>query len=127
MLTEKYPSSIFKECKITKFEELRENFCYLVNVTFKNIKCKYQNNFISYSKCNEISGGRYDNGRVISADELTMTLTDVDLKFIFKTYKFENYTFNEVYFATKDYLPIEFLNFILEKYENKTKFKDVKR
>ena len=84
-------------------------------------------NFISYSKCESITSGRYDNGRVIGADELEIVLTDIDLKFIFESYKFDSYEFIEVYWANKSYLPIEYINFILEKYENKTKYKNVER
>lgn len=125
MLTEKYPSSKFKKCKITKFEEVLDIFCYIIKVKFKNIKCKYFNNFISQSKCEYIKKGKYDNGRIISADEIEIIVCDVDLKLIFETYNFDDYEFEEVYWSYKDYLPIEFLNFILEKYEKKTKYKNV--
>lgn len=125
MLTEKYPSTEFKKCNIKTKEQMLDIFCYLVKVTFKKIKCKYWNNFISSSKCIYIKGGKYDNGRIISANEIQIVLTDVDLKFIFDSYKIEKYEFNEVYWSRKDYLPKELLEFILEKYENKTKFKGV--
>ena len=125
MLTEKFPSSDFKKCNISKICQLSNKFCYIIHVKFKNIKCKYFNNFISYSKSVNIKGGKYDNGRVISADEIELVLTDVDFNFITKAYSFKSYEFIEVYFATKNYLPKEFLEFILEKYEDKTKYKDV--
>ena len=69
--------------------------------------------------------GKYDNGRIISADEIQIILTDIDLKFIFETHLIDKYEFNEVFWSRKDYLPKELLEFILEKYENKTKFKGV--
>ena len=127
MLTEKYPSTEFKKCNIKSINQIIDNFCYIIRVKFTNIRCKYYNNFISYSKCESITSGRYDNGRVMGADELEIVLTDVDLKFIFETYKFDSYEFIEVYWSHKDYLPIEYINFILDKYENKTKFKNVER
>lgn len=125
MLTEKFPSSSFKKCSIKKFEQILDRFCYIVKVKFKNISCNYFNNFISMSKCISISNGKYDNGRVISAKELEIVLTDVDLKFIFKTHTFDSYKFEEVYWSYKDYLPIEYLEFILEKYKKKTELKGV--
>ena len=125
MLTEKYPSSIFRKCNIKSINQVLDDFCYIIKVKFKNIKSKYMNNFISQSKCITIKNGRYDNGRVISADELEIVLTDVDLKLLFETYNFKNYEFIEVYWSYKDYLPIEFLEFILEKYKRKTEFKNV--
>ena len=126
MLLEKYPSSEFKKCNVKTIDGILECFCYLVRVKFYNLQCKYYNNFISYSKCKDILNGKYDNGRVIGADELEIVLTDVDLKFIFDTYEFEKYEFIEVYWSKKDYLPIDFMFFILEKYINKTELKNVK-
>lgn len=126
MLTEKYSCSVFKKCNIKKIDDIIDKFCYIIKLKAKNIRCKYYNNFISQSKCEYIVNGRYDNGRLMKADEIEIILTDVDLKLIFKTYSIEEYEFEEVYWSYKDYLPKEFLNFILEKYEKKTKYKNVK-
>ena len=126
MLTEKYPSSEFKKCSVNKIEQILDDFCYIVYVKFKNIRCKYLNNFISQSKCERIINGSYDNGRIIKADEIEIVVTDVDLKIILNTYTFSEYEFIEVYWSFKDYLPKEFLEFILDKYEKKTKYKNVK-
>ena len=118
MCSEKYPMSEFKKLEfIKKYEQLKMDlFCYLVTVKFSKIRCKYYNNFISTSKCKSLSKPKFDNGRIIEADELTITVTDIDLKLLFETYKFESYEFLEVYWAKKDYLPKEYIEFILEKY-----------
>lgn len=121
----KYPSTEFIKCNITKFEQLIDKYAYLVTVKFYDLKCKYYNNFISQSKVNYIKGAKFDNGRIIYAKELEITLTDVDLKLIFDTYNFKNYEFIEVYYSIYDYLPRDFILFILEKYVNKTKLKNV--
>ena len=102
---------------------MSKRLCYLVRVKFTNIKCKYFNNFISASKCKNIRGAKYDNGRIIEATELEMTLTDIDFYFILDTYTC-NYEILECYFSTYNYLPKTFINFVLDKYENKTKYKD---
>ena len=68
--------------------------------------------------------GRYDNGRIIQAKSLEITLTDIDFYFILKTHVCE-YEILECYFATYNYLPKKFINFILDKYVIKTKYKDV--
>lgn len=124
MVTHKFPMSPFMKCKLTKKEQMSKNFAYLLVVRFTNIKCKYYNNFISQNKCTKIKNARYDNGRIISADEIEIVLTDVDFNFILKAYK-GNYEILESYFARYDYLPKEFINFILEKYVKKTEYKDV--
>lgn len=103
---------------------MTESFAYLLNVKFTNIKCKYYNNFISLSKVTRIKNGRYDNGRIISADEIEIILTDIDFKFILQTYT-GRYEILESYYARYDYLPKDFINFILDKYVIKTEYKDV--
>lgn len=124
LVSYKYPSSEFKRCYITKREEMSKRLCYLLVVKFKNIKCKYFNNFISQSKCREIKGGKYDNGRIISADELEITLTDIDFYFILDSYKC-SYEIKEIYYANYNYLPKQFIDFVLDKYVIKTEYKDV--
>ena len=74
MVTRRFPMTAFKECKIEKREDMLDNFAYLIRVQFNNIHCKYYNNFISGSKCEEIRGGRFDNGRIIKADKIIITL-----------------------------------------------------
>lgn len=125
MLTEKFPSSEFKKCNIKNISQIIDKFCYIIHIKFYNIQCKFFNNFISNSKCLAIKNGKYDNGRLISADEIEIVLTDIDLKFIFESYNFEKYEFIEVYWSFKNYLPKEYIEFILEKYKNKTEFKGV--
>lgn len=124
LVSYKYPSSEFKRCYIKKREEMSKRFCYLLVVKFTNIKCKYFNNFISQSKCRNIKGGKYDNGRIISADEFEITLTDIDFYFILDTYKCK-YEIKEIYYANYNYLPKQFIDFILDKYVIKTEYKDV--
>lgn len=124
MLTHKFPSKEFQKCNITKREQMITSNAYILFVRFKNLKCKYYNNFISQNKCRRIKNGRYDNGRIIGAEEIEIVLTDVDFYFILKTYKCE-YEILECYYSRYDYLPIDFINFILEKYITKTKFKGI--
>lgn len=124
MVTHKFPMSPFMKCKLERQEQMSKNFAYLLYVRFKNIKCKYYNNFISQNKCKKIKNARYDNGRIISADEIEIVLTDIDFKFILKSYKCE-YEIIESYFAKYGYLPKEYIDFTLQKYVAKTEYKDV--
>lgn len=126
MVTSKFPMSEFKECHIKTVDDMIEKYAYLLKVTFYNLKCKYYNNFISASKCENIVGALFDNGRIVSAKEVTITLTDIDFRFFLDVYDIESYEINESYYAIYKYLPKKFINFILEKYVNKTKFKNVK-
>lgn len=124
MVSEKYPSKEFRRCNIKKAGDMLKSYAYILVVRFKNIKSKYYNNFISFSKCRYIKKGVYDNGRVVSADELEIVLTDIDFKLILEAYT-GNYTILESYFSPYQYLPKKFINFILKKYVVKTKLKNV--
>lgn len=120
----RFPSSEFKPCNIKRKKDMSKHLCYLLVIRFYNIKCKYYNNFISASKCNYIKGAKYDNGRIISADEIEITLTDIDFYFILDTYK-GSYEIVESWFCNYAYLPKQFIEFVLQKYVNKTEFKGV--
>ena len=124
MVTHKFPSSEFKKCNIKTLKDLNNRFAYILIVKFKNLKCKYYNNYISMSKCRYIKGARYDNGRIIQADEIEIVLTDIDFKLILDMYDC-TYEITESYFSFYNYLSIQYIKFILKKYVNKTKFKGV--
>lgn len=131
LVTHKYPSTEFKKCNITRAERMSTRFAYLLVVKFKNIKCKYFNTFISRSKCTSIKNSVDDNGRVMQAEELTITLTDIDFRFILDTHKdiYEDkpveYEILECYYSSYNYLPKQFIEFVLQKYIDKTKYKNV--
>ena len=126
LVTCRFPSSEFKRCFIQTIDQMSPNFAYLLTVRIKRLKCKYLNHFISSSKCTDIKGKpNYDNGRIISAKEITITCTDIDLRFILDTYECESYEILESYCSIYNYLPIEYVNFILDKYVLKTKLKNV--
>ena len=124
MVTHKFPSNEFKRCYIKSVNQMYKSFAYLLVVNFKNVKSKFYNNFISASKCMNLRGAKYDNGRVIEAESFTMVITDVDFYLYLDSYNFE-YEIVESYYSKYDYLPIDFIKFILEKYVVKTEFKDV--
>ena len=126
MVSSKFPMDTFKPCNIKKIEEMLPHFAYLLRIKFNNIKCRYYNNFISQSKCLNIRGGYYDNGRIISAKEIEIALTDVDLRLINDTYNYDSYEILEAHYAMYRYLPLPFINFILDKYVAKTELKNVK-
>ena len=124
LVTQKYPNSEFKRCYIKSREQMSKRLAYLLVVRFKNVKCKYYNNFISSSKCRNLRGAKYDNGRLISAAEFEMTLTDVDFYFYLDTYDLE-YEILESWFSSMSYLPKTLIEFILDKYVGKTELKCV--
>ena len=120
----KFPMSEFVEDDVKTLDDLYGLYAYLLVVRFKNLKCNYYNNFISASKCRYIKKGKYDNGRLMSAEEVEIVLTDVDFRFILKAYSCE-YEILESYSALYGYLPKMLINFILDKYVKKTELKGI--
>ena len=125
MVAYRFPSTEFKECFIKTREEMNNNFAYLLRVKFRDVKSKYYNNFISSSKCIDLRGAKYDNGRIIEAKSFEMILTDVDLKLYLDSYTCK-YEILESYYSVYSYLPVTYIHFILNKYVAKTKYKGVK-
>lgn len=124
LTTHKFPMTAFKKGNLKDVKNMSESFAWLLKIKMKNVNCKYRNNFISKSKCEYISGGKYDNGRIMSAKELVITITDVDFRLFLLCYDFE-YEILESYYSLYDYLPKQLIEFILDKYVAKTELKGV--
>jgi hypothetical protein len=126
MTSFKFPMSEFRECHIKHASDMIKGFAYLVRVTLNNINSKYDNNFLSASRCKKIIGGRYDNGRIIKAELVEITLTDIDFKLILASYNVGSYKIEESFYSLYNYLPKELILFILDKYVIKTEYKGIK-
>ena len=124
MTSFKFPMSEFVLDNVKSINDMYRLYAYILVVRFTNLKCKYYNNFISSSKCRYIKKGKYDNGRLMSAEEIEIVLTDVDFRFILETYNCE-YEILESFSALYGYLPKMLINFILDKYVKKTELKGI--
>lgn len=129
MLCEKFPMSVSEKVTITNREELNynlERYCCLFDVTFINIRPKQMyEDYISASRCFSLINQTLNNGRVVSADMLQTTITEQDFMIIEKLYEWDKMAIDNFRRYKKRYLPREFVEAILEFYENKTKLKDV--
>ena len=125
MCSEKYPSTEFRKCNLTDYKKMSTRFAYILVVRFTNIRTKYYNTFISLSKCRNIKGGVYDNGRIIKADEIVIALTDIDFRFMLESHYIDNIEILESYYSLYKYLPIQLIKFILNLYAKKTELKGI--
>ena len=120
----KFPMTRFRYKLIKRAEDMSPHLAYLIVVNFKNIRSKYFNNFISKSKCKRLVNPVADNGRIMSAEELEIVVTDVDFRLLLQAYEYESYEIKESYYSVYKYLPKKLINFILDKYVSKTKYKN---
>ena len=81
--------------------------------------------YLSRDKCRNIIGGDFDNGRILRADYLETTITDVDLQIIVEEYAASDMIFYDVRHARYGPLPQPFLDEIINYYHKKTALKNV--
>lgn len=126
MVAEKYPMTpwLYIGSELPS-EDSFEDYAYILILKFSQLKSISLNTYIQASKVNA-KNMKLDNGRVISADELTITITEQDYITIKNNYEWEDLEVIKAYRSKKDYLPKPFVEYILELYANKTELKDVK-
>lgn len=128
MISEYYPMSSGKRRTDLTYDEIKSGRrLSIFNVKFTNIREKtgIPDHYISAGKCFNMKKPFLDNGRVISADEIVMTITNVDLDIIDKTYDYDNIVIGLGYTYAKARLPKILIECILDFYEKKTTLKDV--
>lgn len=129
MVAEKYPMSQGVEItvKSTKqFEFLTSKYCCIFDIEFTNIfASQTQDNPISASKCFIKETVCENNGRIVAASKIALTITDVDYNIIKNFYTWERMRVGKMYCYKKDYLPTPFVKSILHLYQDKTKLKGV--
>lgn len=79
--------------------------------------------YVSRSKCRQIMNPYTDNGRILSADYLETTLTDVDWKIVKKQYTWDNMEVSDLYYSRYGYLPNPLVTTCIEYYRAKTTLK----
>lgn len=128
MMACKFPG-VFKSLSIKNFAK-----CYhggkhamLFRAKFYNIEHKqaWGNPYIPTAKCRHIKGGIFDNGRILYADELEITLTDIDYRIIEHDYNFDNIEVADCFYSEYNYLPLELRQEILKYFTAKTTLKGV--
>lgn len=105
------------------YDEYYKEKCAIINVIYKDIKYTAPDNmpYIPASKCFELTGCVYDNGRVRQADALQTAVTDIDYNIIESSYTYSSKTIVSVYAADRGFLPDEFRRTVMEFFIIKSK------
>lgn len=124
IVSKKFPMSPFVNIKVSRETfNIKDDYAYILDVTFTNIKSKTNHSIESLSKAMVKRGVRVDNGRINSAQELRVLLTDIDYKIYNMYYEWENITFNDVKISKKASLPRYVIENVLNAYETKEQLK----
>lgn len=133
----KFPMSPFKRViKEVSYTELKEHYikkrgyALIFRMYIKDLKLKDKFNpcpYISYDKARCVRGKILDNGRILSADYLEITITDIDFNIIDKQYMLSdsNVEIHDLYFSRYDYLPDEMREIVKNYYIQKTQLKGI--
>lgn len=133
-LTREYPMTPFREIHdkdpdfVLELLNVRHQ-ALLMKVAFSFIRMKEERwpvPYISKSKCRNLYNGSYDNGRVLAAEYLETTITDIDLRIILEEYDFDEIIFIEVWSSRYGYLPQTLRDVTIQYFRDKTALKGVK-
>lgn len=129
MIAEMFPMSSAKLVTIHSKEELQHYlhyYCCIFDITFIGLdSITTADHPLSSSKCFKSSGVVIDNGRIVSADEVSTTITNIDYDVYLKFYSWQHCKIKNFRIYKKGYLPREFVLSILQLYHDKTTLKGV--
>lgn len=129
MLQFTYPMSSFHsvshEFTAEELDKCIGHIHFFVTFVVYDAVSRYPFPYISLSKAITISDPFVDNGRVYSAANMTLTMTDVDWQIFRRCYDVESIEIVDVMMAPAEYLPAAITDPIVAMYGDKTALKGV--
>ena len=128
VIFDKFPFSAFASMPVSYYlnHDMTE-YALLMKVAFFNIKYDYHGDFycgmpyIALAKCNKFSYEKViDNGRVIYAEFLELTVTNIDFDIIRKEYKYDDVKIGEIWASKTAHLSKEIRDTTMEYFRAKT-------
>lgn len=123
MALEKYPMTRFEKVEPLEKYFNADKWCFIIEFECENLKSTRFNTFLSFSKCDAIKNYKCDNGRVLSAEYVKLTMTNVDYGVFQQCYRMDNIKILDFRVSLAGYLSDTFVKYMLELYSNKTQFK----
>lgn len=128
-----FPVSAFYHVGDISTEEVldlmtRRHKAVLFRASFTNIRLKRMDwgcPYLARAKCQRIEEAAFDNGRILNADYLETTLTDIDFRIILDQYEFDDCRPYDVCYARYGKLPESYLAEVRKYYVAKTELKGV--
>lgn len=121
---------IIRDCSLAKLRDLMLRRKKAVLIRFAVWDVKLQNDlwgcpYLAIDKCRRTINGSVDNGRILSADYLETTMTDVDFRIFLEEYRFSAMKILTCAYARYGRLPQALVDLIIYYYKNKTELKGV--
>lgn len=128
MMMDQYPMTKFMEVSASKFHRvLNRGYACIFRCMMRNVRFKMHTGdpYIDIAHCRNYKNIVNDNGRVLSADFLEITITDIDFKIITSCYSFKELYIKDLYISKYDYLPEEFRAELMFYFTGKCELKGV--
>ena len=129
MVAELFPMSKGEKVDVKdklEFRQYLKKYCCMFNVKFEGLSPRlWQDAPLSASKCKLEGRRQLNNGRVVFADTVYTTLTEQDFFTLEKFYQWNHMAVGQMYVYRKGHLPFDFINEIMNLYEQKTTLKGV--
>ena len=129
MISNKFPMSSGKLVQVNSVKDYKYYSSYYLcafDIEINEIESRYiYGNYISVSKCFEKQNYVDDNGKLLQAQRIKISLTNIDFDIVKRMYRFKSCRFSNFYIFKKGYLPKEVISSILDFYETKTMLKNV--
>lgn len=108
--------------------KMDKGYACLFRVQIEGLRQKdiyYGAPYISFSKCRGVENAVKDNGRILSADFLATTLTDIDYGIINDEYEWDSIMILDCYVSRYGELPKELKEIVNKYYRDKTELKGI--
>ena len=108
----------------------KRGYALIFRMEIDNLKLRDEFNpcpYLSFDKARNVRGKELDNGRLLAAKHVEITVTDIDFNIIDKQYNLSdsNVKIIDLYFSRYDYLPTELRELVKLYYIQKTKLKGI--
>lgn len=129
--TKLYPITPFEEIKhlsceiIDKYVDMGKAVLFTVSLYDVSLRYKYEAvPYIATSKCTFYRDVVADNGRILSASEIEITVNEIDWEIIVEQYTFSA-EITKAYRANRGFLPQEIIDLNIQYFKGKTELKGV--
>lgn len=130
LLTEQYPMTPFvKELSsVPHFRKLLNTgrFALLARFEFFNLRLKDRLigcPYIPKDKCRDLKRFTNSNGRILNAEHLEITMTDIDFRIVLSMYEWDEMKVRDLMSSRYRMLPLAFREVVMEYYRVKTELK----
>ena len=123
-----YPITNFTkyEGKINNIRDIFKKYCCIFDIEIQGLRPAIEfENYISSSKCWYKEKAIENNGRIVSADRIITTITEIDFEIIEHCYSWDRIVVKNLMISERGYLPKAFIVSILDLYKNKTELKGI--